>query len=647
MVALLDAIPIGAAQAWLVAALPLAAFVILAVGRVLTLPKVAAVISVGAIGLAFFGSLGVLGDLLSNGEYMGRIVWLSVNSVEFGLSYIVDPISVMMIILVTSVSLGVQVYSMEYMRGEARFGWYFAAHSLFAASMLALVLTGSLLLLYISWELVGLCSFLLIGFYWERRSAAEAAKKAFITTRFGDVGLLIGVILAFVYTGTFDIREVIASLSGSEAAIVAFLLFLGAMGKSAQFPFHIWLPDAMEGPTPVSALIHAATMVAAGVFLVARMFDLFVEAPGVLWFVAIIGLTTAILGGVLALGEVDFKRILAYSTVSQLGLMMLALGAAGLAHDEVYREPSGGLFHLLSHGYFKALLFLTAGVALHAIHASAASIGEVRGLFKAAPLTAIVLIIGSLSLVGGPPLSGFFSKEGILAPPLEIESLAGYLLFFGAIAASFLSALYMTRMVLVVVQGEPRTPAPDSEHRAMPGVVGPKLQDPPLLMAVPLVILAALAAVLGIFFTFGWDIIQFLTDGERAFHLDTLLALASTLTAVAGIGIGLNYWNGRERLDASMLASLGPFPRVVANRFYIDMAAQWLIDRVALAFAGLIREADRRIINDVGVDGSAARALDVGRLLRVLQTGYVFNYALVFTIAAVVIVAVASLSERG
>ena len=432
MTALLDAIPIGAEQAWLIAALPFASFVILAIARLQALPRVASWVSVAAIGIAFIGSLGVLGDYLADGEYVGRLVWLSAGGSEFGLSYIVDSLSVMMIILVTSVSLAVQVYSLEYMKGEERFGWYFAAHSLFAASMLALVLTGSLLLLYISWELVGLCSFLLIGFYWERRSAAEAAKKAFITTRFGDVGLLIGIIVAYLSTGSFDIREVIAGLSGGEAALVAFLLFLGAMGKSAQFPFHIWLPDAMEGPTPVSALIHAATMVAAGVFLVARMFDLFAEAPGVLWFVAVIGLVTAIIAGLLALGEIDFKRILAYSTVSQLGLMMLALGAAGLAHDPSHRDPSGGMFHLLTHGYFKALLFLTAGVALHAIHASAASIYQVRGLRIAAPLTAAALIIGSLSLAGIPPLSGFFSKEGILAPALEIETLPGYLLFFGA-----------------------------------------------------------------------------------------------------------------------------------------------------------------------------------------------------------------------
>lgn len=642
MTALLDAIPIGAEQAWLVAALPFAAFVILAIGRLQILPQAASWVSVAAIGIAFIGSLGVLGDYLANGEYVGKVVWLSVGGSEFGLSYIVDSLSVMMIILVTSVSLGVQVYSLEYMKGDERFGWYFAAHSLFAASMLALVLTGSLLLLYISWELVGLCSFLLIGFYWERRSAAEAAKKAFITTRFGDVGLLIGIIIAYLSTGTFDIREVIANLSGGEAALVAFLLFLGAMGKSAQFPFHIWLPDAMEGPTPVSALIHAATMVAAGVFLVARMFDLFVEAPTVLWFVAVIGLITAVIAGLLALGEIDFKRILAYSTVSQLGLMMLALGAAGLAHDPGHRDPSGGMFHLLTHGYFKALLFLTAGVALHAIHASAASIYEVRGLRIAAPLTAAALVIGSLSLAGIPFLSGFFSKEGILAPALEIETLSGYLLFFGAVIASFLSALYMTRLALVVAQGEPAQVA--SEHDGEGGHPA-GLHDPPPLMAVPLVILAVLAVFLGIVLSFGWDFIEFLTDGHREFHFNSLLALASTLTAVAGIGVGLNYWNNRERVDDTVLEAVAGPLKLVQNRFYIDAAAQWIIDRIVLVFAGFIREVDRRVVNDAGVDGPAARTVDAGHLLRGIQTGYVFNYALIFTIAAVIIVAVAALAE--
>ncbi len=642
MTALLNAIPIGAEQAWLVAALPFAAFVILAIARLQILPQAASWVSVAAIGIAFVGSLGVLGDYLANGEYVGTVVWLSVGGSEFGLSYIIDSLSVMMIILVTSVSLAVQVYSLEYMKGDERFGWYFAAHSLFAASMLALVLTGSLLLLYISWELVGLCSFLLIGFYWERRSAAEAAKKAFITTRFGDVGLLIGIIIAYLSTGTFDIREVIANLSGGEAALVAFLLFLGAMGKSAQFPFHIWLPDAMEGPTPVSALIHAATMVAAGVFLVARMFDLFVEAPGVLWFVAVIGLVTAILAGLLALGEIDFKRILAYSTVSQLGLMMLALGAAGLAHDPGHRDPSGGMFHLLTHGYFKALLFLTAGVALHAIHASAASIYEVRGLRVAAPLTAAALVIGSLSLAGIPFLSGFFSKEGILAPALEIETLPGYLLFFGAVIASFLSALYMTRLALVVIQGEPAQVA--SEHDGEGGHAA-GLHDPPPLMSIPLISLGVLAVFLGIVLSFGWDFIEFLTDGHREFHFNSLLALASTLTAVAGIGVGLNYWNNKERVDDTVLEAVAGPLKLVQNRFYIDAAAQWIIDRIVLVFAGFIREVDRRVVNDAGVDGPAARTVDAGHLLRGIQTGYVFNYALIFTIAAVIIVAVAALAE--
>ena len=642
MTELLDAIPIGAEQAWLVAAAPLASFVLLAILRLQLLPRAAAWISVLAIAGAFVASLGVLGDYLVNGEYVGRLVWLSAGGSEFGLSYIVDSLSVTMIILVTSVSLAVQIYSLEYMKGDERFGWYFAAHSLFAASMLALVLTGSLLLLYISWELVGVCSFLLIGFYWEKRSAAEAAKKAFITTRFGDVGLLIGIIIAYLSTGTFDIRGVIEGLSGGEAALVAFLLFLGAMGKSAQFPFHIWLPDAMEGPTPVSALIHAATMVAAGVFLVARMFDLFVEAPGVLWFVALIGLFTAILAGLLALGEIDLKRILAYSTVSQLGLMMVALGAAGLAHNPEYRDPAGGIFHLVTHGYFKALLFLTAGVALHAIHASAASIYQVRGLWRAAPFAGIALLAGSLSLAGIPPLSGFFSKEGIFTATLEIESLPGYLLFFGAIIASFLSALYMTRLALVVMQGEPARPA---SHDGETAGHAAGLHDPPPLMAIPLFVLVALAVFLGAALSFGWDFIGFLTDGYRGFHFDGLLALSSTLTAIAGVGVALNYWNGRERVEDSTLEALGGFPGLIRNRFYMDAAAQWMIDRIVLVFAGFIREIDRRVVNDAGVDGPAARTVDAGQLLRAMQTGYVFNYALIFTIAAVIIVAVAAFAE--
>ena len=620
--------------AWLIPALPLASFVLLALFGLRRVRPIAPIVSIAAIGAAFIISLIVLGDLLTNGETDAEWVWLAVGNVEFHIGYIIDPISVMMLVLVTSVSLGVQVYSLEYMKGDPRFGWYFAAHSLFAASMLGLVLTSSLLLLYITWELVGLCSFLLIGFWYERRSAAEAAKKAFITTRLGDVGLLIGIIVLYLNTGTFEIRGIFAQLpelSGTLVAVAAFLLFLGAMGKSAQVPFHIWLPDAMEGPTPVSALIHAATMVAAGVFLIARLFDIFLAAPTVLWIVAITGTVTAILAGLQALSEIDFKRILAYSTVSQLGLMVLALGAAGLAHDPDSREPAGGLFHLLSHGYFKALLFLTAGIALHGIHASAATIHQVRGLGSKAPLTAVALIIGGLALAGLPPLSGFFSKEGILAAPLEMETPAGILLLIAALFASFLSALYMTRLLLVVVQGRAEG---DAEH----------LHDPPLAMAIPVLVLTLLAAGVGLALSFFWDINTFLAGESHGFHMNYSLATVSTATAVAGIGLGWILYNGRATAPSSVYRLLGPFPRWAERRFFFDDMAQWIIEHVALAAGRIIAFGDRRFINDVAVDGTGLMPVVAGRVLRVLQTGYIYNYALAFTLGAIVLAAVALLT---
>ena len=631
---ILDAIPLGANEAWLVPLLPLGVFVLLGVFGLRKVRPLAALLSVLAIGVAFIVSLGILGDLLVNGETTADWVWLAVEDAEFRIGYIIDPLSAMMLVLVTSVSLAVQIYSLAYMQGDPRFGWYFAVHSLFAASMLGLVLTGSLLLLYISWELVGISSFLLIGFWYERRSAAEAAKKAFITTRLGDVGLLIGIILLYLNTGTFDIRAIFSQLPDLNQGVVAlsaFLIFLGAMGKSAQVPFHIWLPDAMEGPTPVSALIHAATMVAAGVFLVARLFEIFLAAPGALWFVAGIGGVTALLAGFLALGEIDFKRILAYSTISQLGLMMLALGAAGLAHEAGEREPSGGIFHLLSHGYFKALLFLTAGVALHGIHASAATIYQVRGLWGRAPLTAIALGVGSLALAGIFPLSGFFSKEGILAAPLDIGNAGGMLLFAAALGASFLSALYMTRLFLVVVQGRAEG---DAEH----------MHEPPLAMAAPLVVLTLLAAGIGFLLVFNWDIVAFLSGGARESHVSLTLASISTVNAVGGIVVGWLLYNGRTTAPARVRNLLGPFPRWAERGFFFDDAAQWIVDHVALAGGRLIAFVDRRVINDIGVDATGSLALVAGRVLRVMQTGYVYNYALAFTLGAVVLAAVAMLT---
>ena len=446
--------------AWLIPTLSAMAFVIVALGG-RWLPGRGAFVSILAMAAGFALWLVALADMLGNGQTVVSygVEWLTAGGTSIGWGVHIDRLAIVMLGLVTFVALLVQVYSLEYMRGDSRFGWYFAVHSLFGAAMLALVLADNLLFLYIAWELVGLGSYLLIGHWWERRSAAEAAKKAFITTRIGDVGLLIGIILLFRATGTFDISDIIemaqsGAIGQSTLTASALLLFMGAMGKSAQFPFHVWLPDAMEGPTPVSALIHAATMVAAGVYLVARMLPLFELAPVVMLVVAVIGLITFLYAGTLALVMTDIKRALAYSTVSHLGLMMLSLGAFGLA---------AAIFHLVAHGVSKAMLFLGAGSVMHGMHEET-DMRRMGGLRRAMPLTALTFVIGAAALAGIAPLSGFFSKDEILVAVLEHRSPAFIAL---TLAGVILSALYMARMVWLTFLGShaARTPSTRTNRR--------------------------------------------------------------------------------------------------------------------------------------------------------------------------------------
>ena len=385
-------------QAWLIPLYGLIAFVVLALFRGF-LPWQGKHLSVLAAAVAFITVWPVLFDMVRQGVGLYRYPkeWFTAGDLSVGWGIMVDPLTVVMLPLVTFVSLAVQVYSLGYMRhhgtDDPRIGWYYAVHSLFAASMLVLVLADNLLLLYVGWELVGLCSYLLIGFWYERPSAAEAAKKAFITTRVGDVGLLIGIVLLVVEFGTFDIGTILAGVTAGDAngtvvTASAFLIFLGAMGKSAQFPLHVWLPDAMEGPTPVSALIHAATMVVAGVFLVARLFPLFDAVGSVQVAIAAVGIVTVFVGASLALVETDLKRILAYSTISHLGFMMLALGAGSL---------TAAVFHLLTHGIAKAMLFLCAGAVMHAMN-DQTDIRKMGGLRKRMPVTAAAFTVGALAL---------------------------------------------------------------------------------------------------------------------------------------------------------------------------------------------------------------------------------------------------------
>ncbi|MBI4299858.1 MAG: NADH-quinone oxidoreductase subunit L, partial [Chloroflexi bacterium] len=394
--------PLGINDAWLLPVLCLGAFFVIAMwGKYL--PGKGSLVSAAAIGLGFVIFWFVLKEYIRSGPGIYGFTWFSTDGFRLNIAMNVDALTLMMLGLVTSVATLIQIYSIGYMRGDPRFPWYFAAHSLFAAAMLGLVLAENFLILYVSWELVGLCSYLLIGYYYERRSAAEAAKKAFITTRIGDVGLLIGVLVLWKATGTFSIPDIMHKAAAGEIARStmtwsAILVFLGAMGKSAQFPFHVWLPDAMEGPTPVSALIHAATMVTAGVYLVARAFPLFEAAPGALELVMAVGIFTAILAATMGLVMTDIKKVLAYSTISQLGFMMMSLGAFGY---------TAGIFHLIAHGFFKALLFLGAGSVIHSTENQ--EMDKLGGLWRKMPITAITFGIATLAMAGIPPLSGFFS----------------------------------------------------------------------------------------------------------------------------------------------------------------------------------------------------------------------------------------------
>ena len=612
--------------AWLIPALSAAAFVIVALGG-RWLPGRGAFVSILAMAAGFALWLVALADMLGSGASVVSygIEWLTAGGTTIGWGVHIDRLTIVMLGLVTFVALLVQVYSLEYMRGDSRFGWYFAVHSLFGAAMLALVLADNLLFLYIAWELVGLGSYLLIGHWWERRPAAEAAKKAFITTRIGDVGLLIGIILLFRATGTFDISDIIelaqaGAIGQGTLTASALLLFMGAMGKSAQFPFHVWLPDAMEGPTPVSALIHAATMVAAGVYLVARMLPLFELAPVVMLVVAVIGLVTFLYAGTLALVMTDIKRALAYSTVSHLGLMMLSLGAFGLA---------AAIFHLVAHGVSKAMLFLGAGSVMHGMREET-DMRRMGGLRRTMPLTALTFVLGAAALAGIAPLSGFFSKDEVLVAVLEHRSPAFIAL---TLAGVILSALYMARMVWLTFLGSPRSA--DAEHA----------HESPALMTVPLLLLAAFALTLGAV-AIDWGatyhgFAYWMTEGHEKFHIVLWLTGVSLILALGGIAAGWYVYGRREYAAQPHHAIASRFPtihRVLLNKYYIDDLYQWIIDRIALAFSRFIALFDRAVVNDRAIDGSALAVRLAGWWLRLTQTGRLYNYGAAMAAGAVVLV---------
>ncbi|MBM3946405.1 MAG: NADH-quinone oxidoreductase subunit L [SAR202 cluster bacterium] len=558
----------------------------------------------------------VLFDFLANGNAGFSLKWLEAGSVTLSWGVFVDPLAIVMLGVVTFVAMLIQVYSWAYMAHEPRFSWYFAVHALFAAAMLTLVLADNLLFVYIAWELVGLCSYLLIGFFYDRRSAAEAAKKAFVTTRIGDVGLLIGILLLFRATGTFDISTLLhlaetGGISGGTLTASMLLIFAGAAGKSAQFPFHVWLPDAMEGPTPVSALIHAATMVVAGVYLVARLYPAFEATSAAMTVVAVVGLVTLLMAATMALVMTDLKRVLAYSTISHLGFMMLALGSFGLG---------AGVFHMFVHAFAKAMLFLTAGSVSHATNEL--DIRKLGGLRRTMPGTTLCFVIGALALAGLPPLSGFFSKDEILVAVLDGRG--GVFLVF-TLAGAFLSALYMARVALVTFFGELR-------H------AGEHAHESPLLMLGPMLLLAVLAVLVG-FLALPWGgfdgLGHFIDAHGEAFHFKVWLVILSSALAVAGLALGwLTYGRGAVSAESVRLRFAWAH-RVLENKYYMDAAYQWVIDHVVLAVGNFVALFDRIVVNDTGVNGTGASVVASGVRLRRHVTGLLANYALGIAAGAV------------
>jgi NADH-quinone oxidoreductase subunit L len=564
--------------------------------------------------LRWLGLAGVGGSLLLSfvafvavwpGGHEGEAVYRAsvpiaqVGGVDLSLGLLLDPLAAIMLLVVTIVGVCVQVYSLGYMHRDERVGWYFAVLTLFTAAMLALVLSDNFLMFYMAWEVMGLCSYLLIGFWHEQEAPRKASQKAFLTTRVGDVGFAIGLAIMYTTVGSFDYGVVLGSADSwapGAATAVALLLLFGAMGKSAQVPLHVWLPDAMAGPTPASALIHAATMVAAGVFLVARALPIF-EASGVALTVTMsIGAITALLGGLLAAVQHDIKKVLAYSTISQLGYMFLAIGAGGAI---------AGMFHLVTHAFFKSLLFLGAGVIIHAAHTQ--DMREMGGLARHLPVTSVTFGIGALALAGIFPFSGFWSKDEIL---YAAWSHGHYFIFSVALAAAFVTAFYVARLWFRVFTGPVQTEHLAEGHREM---------------LVPMGVLAAITAVIGFTAPFFSEFL-----GHHGHWPEPAIAIGSSVVALCGLALG--WWAyGRRHLvlnTRSLKDRAGYGYTVLEQRFYFDITYDHFIIRPYMRATESLARFDSTIV-DGAVNGAAAlwkRVTDVawtfdGRVIDGLVNG--------------------------
>jgi NADH-quinone oxidoreductase subunit L len=606
---------------WLIPAAPLAgAVILLAAGK--RLGRAAGPLACGAVAVGFIATVSSLFDLVgapagSRSTVTTLFEWASSGRLHIDIALRWDPLSALMCMVITGVGFLIHVYSIGYMHDDPRYARFFAYLNLFVFSMLVLVLGDNLLVLFAGWEGVGLCSYLLIGFWFERPKAATAAKKAFLTTRIGDVGMMIGIFLVFATLGSLDIPALNRAaadghLARTTATAIALLLFAGAVGKSAQIPLYVWLPDAMEGPTPVSALIHAATMVTAGVYLVVRLNPLYELAAVAGTVVAVIGAATALYAAVLAMAEDDIKRVLAYSTVSQLGFMFLA---AGLGAGDA------AMFHLVTHAFFKALLFLAAGSVMHGLGGETA-LDRMGGLRRAMPWTFAVTFAGWAAITGVLPFSGFFSKDAILSVAWAEGRTA---LFFVATAAAGLTAFYMTRLLALAFAGQSRWSEGTRPHESPPAMVWP--------MAV-LAVLAAVGGVLNLPSVFPKSMLlsHFLAPVVGASEHHESIGVIFVVWAVAAIGALSAWWIYGVDLErrVAVRRRLGPVNTLVRNKFFVDEIYATLIvapARLVAAFCAFV--VDRRII-DGAVNGLAGAVSLAARSWRQMQTGYVRNYAAAF-----------------
>lgn len=646
-------------KAFIIPFLPLLAFTLI-VFFTHRREKLSAGLAIGAMAIAWIMSITILIQMLGyHGEHSFRLEQafdiINFENFRLELGIWLDPLAAIMLIVVTTVSLMVHIYSLGYMHGDPRFSRFFSYLALFSFSMLGLVLANNFFMIFIFWELVGLTSYLLIGFWYEKKSASDAGKKAFITTKIGDLGFLIGLMMMGFYVGTFNYQEVFNAvqagvIGGGLLVAMAIFVFCGAVGKSAQFPLHVWLPDAMEGPTPVSALIHAATMVAAGVYLVARALTLFFPEfvandpssvmTGAAWTVAWIGLITSFIAASIALVQNDIKRVLAYSTLSQLGYMIMALGLGGF---------TSGTFHLLTHAFFKALLFLGAGSVIHAVHTN--DIQEMGGLWGKMKITGMTFAIATLSISGIPPFAGFFSKDEIIATAEHHP-----IFMVGAILVAFMTAFYMTRLFVLTFLGEPRDKEKyDHAHES------PRTMTWPLLFLAVLSVCAGWVNIPGIYYGYA----DFVYHGAHPHHpaVNLLVMGISVVMACSGIVFAFLMYYRKSISAENMAERFKPIYTFLYNKYYFDEFYDFVLIRPTHAVARFLWSFDALIIDglvnlqatvtvwladvkywiDANIVDGIVNALGIvtdaaSGALRLLQTGRLAHYVLVVLVGLLIIV---------